>query len=80
LQFARRPVPEAGAARANYNSSVLCSKSLSNAGEDEAGEVFSRRRFVSRGVFSWDQVNTGGRTPIRRYANRDFINEDKDQL
>jgi hypothetical protein len=40
LEFARRPVPEAGAARANYNSNVLCSNALSSAGEDEAGERF----------------------------------------
>jgi hypothetical protein len=41
LEFARRPAPQAEAARANYNSNVLCSKSLSSAGEDEAGEEFS---------------------------------------
>ena len=40
LEFARRPAPQAEAARANYNSNVLCSKSLSSAGEDEAGEGF----------------------------------------
>ena len=40
LEFARRPAPQAEAARANYNSNVLCSKSLSGAGEDEAGEGF----------------------------------------
>jgi hypothetical protein len=32
LEFTRRPVPEAGAARANYNSNLLCSNSLSSAG------------------------------------------------
>jgi folate-dependent tRNA-U54 methylase TrmFO/GidA len=37
LEFARRPAPQAEAARANYNSNVICSKSLSSAGEDEAG-------------------------------------------
>jgi hypothetical protein len=41
LEFARRPAPEAGAARANYNSNVRCSTSLSSAVEDEAGEGFS---------------------------------------
>jgi hypothetical protein len=41
LEFARRPAPEAGAARANYNSTVLYSTSLSNAVGDEAGEGFS---------------------------------------
>jgi hypothetical protein len=40
LQFARRPEPQAEAARSNYNSNVLCSKSLSSAAEDEAGEEF----------------------------------------
>jgi hypothetical protein len=41
LKFARRPAPQAEAARANYNSNVLCSKSLSSEAEDEAGEGFS---------------------------------------
>ena len=41
LEFARRPAPQAKAARANYNSNVLCSKALSSAAEDEAGERFS---------------------------------------
>jgi hypothetical protein len=41
LEFARRPAPQAEAARANYNSNVLCSKSLSSAAEDKAGEGFS---------------------------------------
>ena len=36
-----RPAPQAEAARANYNSNVLCSKSLSSAAEDEAAEGFS---------------------------------------
>jgi hypothetical protein len=40
LEFARRPAPQAEAARANYNSNVFCSKSLSSAGEDEAWEGF----------------------------------------
>jgi hypothetical protein len=40
LEFARSPAPQAEAARANYNSNVLCSKSLSSAGEDEAVEGF----------------------------------------
>jgi hypothetical protein len=40
LEFAKRPAPQAEAARANYNSNVLCSKSLSSAWEDEPGEVF----------------------------------------
>jgi hypothetical protein len=38
LEFSRRPAPQAEATRANYNSNVLCSKSLSSAGEDKAGE------------------------------------------
>jgi hypothetical protein len=41
LEFARRPTPQAEAARANYNSNVLCSKALSSTAEDEAGEGFS---------------------------------------
>jgi hypothetical protein len=41
LEFVRRPAPQAEAERANYNSNVLCSKSLSSAAEDEAGEGFS---------------------------------------
>jgi hypothetical protein len=41
LEFARRPAPQAEAARANYKSNVLCRKSLSSAAEDEAGEGFS---------------------------------------
>jgi hypothetical protein len=41
LEFARRPAPQAEAARANYNSNVLCSKSLSSAAQDEAWEGFS---------------------------------------
>ena len=40
LEFARRPAPQAEAARANYNSDVLCSKALSSAAEGEAGERF----------------------------------------
>jgi hypothetical protein len=40
LEFARRPAPEAGAARANYNNNILCSNSLSSAVGDEAGEGF----------------------------------------
>ena len=35
------PLPEAGAARANYNTNVLCSNTLSSAVEDEAWEGFS---------------------------------------
>jgi len=42
---------------ANYNSNMLCSNSLSSAGEDEAEEGFSRRGFVSHGVCSWDQIS-----------------------
>jgi len=41
LEFARRPAPQAEAARANYYSNVLCSKALSSAAEDEAGKRFS---------------------------------------
>jgi hypothetical protein len=41
LEFAMRPAPQAEAARANYNNNVLCSKSLSGAAEEEAGEGFS---------------------------------------
>jgi hypothetical protein len=41
LEFARRLTPQAEATRANYNSNVLCSKSLSSVAEDEAGEGFS---------------------------------------
>jgi hypothetical protein len=41
LEFARRPAPQAEAAKANYNSNVLCSKSFSSAVENEAGEGFS---------------------------------------
>jgi hypothetical protein len=40
LEFARHPAPQAEAARANYNYNVLCSKSLSSAGKDEAWEGF----------------------------------------
>ena len=40
FEFARRPAPQAEAARANYNSNVLCSKALSSAAEGEAGERF----------------------------------------
>jgi hypothetical protein len=36
LRGATHPVPHAKAARANYKSNLLCSKSLSNAAEDEA--------------------------------------------
>ena len=36
-----RPTPQVEATRANYNSNVLCSKSLSSAAEDEAGKGFS---------------------------------------
>jgi hypothetical protein len=32
LEFVRRSAPQAEAARANYNSNVLCNKSLSSAG------------------------------------------------
>jgi hypothetical protein len=38
LEFARRPAPQAEAARANYNSNVLFSKALSSAAEGEAGD------------------------------------------
>jgi hypothetical protein len=38
--YTRRPAPQAEAARVNYNSSMLCCKSLSSAAEDEAGEGF----------------------------------------
>jgi hypothetical protein len=41
LEFARRPAPEAGAARANYNSNVLCSIFLSSVVVDAAGQGFS---------------------------------------
>jgi hypothetical protein len=41
LEFARCPTPQTEAARANYNSNVLCNKSLSSAAEDKAGERFS---------------------------------------
>ena len=40
LEFARRPAPQAEAARVNYNSDVLCSKALLSAAEGEAGERF----------------------------------------
>ena len=40
LEFARRPTPQAEAAKANYNSNVLCSKALSSEAEGEAGERF----------------------------------------
>jgi hypothetical protein len=41
LEFTWHPTAQAKAARANYNSNVLCSKSLSSVAEDEAGEGFS---------------------------------------
>jgi hypothetical protein len=40
LEFARRPAPQAESARANYNSNVLCSKSLSSAGRIMPGKIF----------------------------------------
>jgi hypothetical protein len=40
LDFARRPATQAETARANYNTNVLCSRSLSSAGEEEAREGF----------------------------------------
>jgi hypothetical protein len=40
LEITMRPAPQAEAARANYNSDVLCSKALSSAAEGEAGERF----------------------------------------
>jgi hypothetical protein len=40
LEFTRRPAAQTGGARANYNSNVLGSKSLSSAGEDEVWEGF----------------------------------------
>ena len=50
LEFVRRPAPQAEAAIANYNSNVLCSKSLSSAGVDDSGNGF---------VLSADQQNRG---------------------
>jgi hypothetical protein len=38
--FARRPAPQAEAARANYNRNVLCSKSFSSAGRMRPGKDF----------------------------------------
>ena len=43
-----RPTPQVEATRANYNSNVLCSKSLSSAAEDEAGEGFSVEVQINR--------------------------------
>jgi hypothetical protein len=45
MEFARSPAPQAEAARANYNSNVLYSKSLSSTWEDEAGGGFIFRQF-----------------------------------
>ena len=56
LEFARRPTPQAEAARANYNRNVLCSKSLSSAAEDEAREGFNVEVSVdlqNRGAVAW---------------------------
>ena len=60
LEFARRPAPEAEAARANYNNNVLCSNSLSSAVEDEAGEGFSVevQIYITEVLFGWLLTNT----------------------
>jgi hypothetical protein len=60
LEFARHPAPQAEAARANYNSNVLCSKSLSSAEEDEAGEGFSVEVKIYRieVLFGWIPTKT----------------------
>ena len=56
LEFARRPATQAEAARANYNSNVLCSKSLSSAGRMMPGvpshpDVEEARKILKSGVF-----------------------------
>jgi hypothetical protein len=58
--YTRRPAPQAEAARTNYNSNVLCSKSLSSAAEDEAGEGFSVEVQNCRieVLFGWLSTNT----------------------
>ena len=54
LEFARSPATQAEAARANYNSNVLCSKSLSSAGRMRPGKDYfflkCRSRVVSPGM------------------------------
>jgi hypothetical protein len=51
LEFARRPAPQAEAARTNYNSNVLCSKSLSSAGMIRPGnQCFTLSRVESSGM------------------------------
>jgi len=51
LEFARRPAPQAEAAKANYNSNVLCSKFLSSAGRIRPGnQCYTLPRVESSGM------------------------------